>query len=83
MPRRRLATTQPPRRPPLHCQLGSRALAQFDPEQLDSLLGGVQQHDIPLRRANTEAELQALLDSDFRGLIVSMIHKFEERDRAT
>jgi type I restriction enzyme R subunit len=38
----------------------------------------VQQQDIPVRRANTKAELQALLDSDFRGLIISMIHKFEE-----
>ncbi|MDX9911438.1 MAG: HsdR family type I site-specific deoxyribonuclease [Phycisphaerales bacterium] len=45
---------------------------------VDRLLGEVQQHDIPVRRANTKAELQALLDSDFRGLIVSMIHKFEE-----
>lgn len=45
---------------------------------VDRLLGEVQQHDIPVRRANTKAELQALLDSDFRGLVVSMIHKFEE-----
>lgn len=45
---------------------------------VDRLLGEVQQHDIPVRRANTKAELQALLDSDFRGLVISMIHKFEE-----
>lgn len=45
---------------------------------VDRLLGEVHQHDIPVRRANTRAELQALLDGDFRGLIVSMIHKFEE-----
>jgi type I restriction enzyme R subunit len=45
---------------------------------VDRLLGEVQQQDIPVRRANTKAELQALLDSDFRGLIISMIHKFEE-----
>lgn len=45
---------------------------------VDRLLGEVQQQDIPVRRANTKAELQALLDSDFRGLVISMIHKFEE-----
>lgn len=45
---------------------------------VDRLLGEVQQQDIPVRRANTKAELQTLLDSDFRGLIISMIHKFEE-----
>jgi type I restriction enzyme R subunit len=44
---------------------------------VERLLGEMQQQDIPVRRANTKAELQALLDSDFRGLIVSMIHKFE------
>src|SRR5207244_1512793 len=38
----------------------------------------VQQHDIAVRRANTKSELQAILDSGFRGLVVSMIHKFEE-----
>lgn len=45
---------------------------------VDRLLGEVQQHDIAVRRANSKAELQAILDSDFRGLVVSMIHKFEE-----
>ncbi len=44
---------------------------------VERLLGEMQQQDIPVRRANTKAELQALLDSDFRGLVVSMIHKFE------
>lgn len=44
---------------------------------VERLLGEMQQQDIPVRRANTKAELQSLLDSDFRGLIVSMIHKFE------
>lgn len=44
---------------------------------VERLLGEMQQQDIPVRRANSKAELQALLDSDFRGLIVSMIHKFE------
>jgi type I restriction enzyme R subunit len=45
---------------------------------VERLLGEMQQQDIAVKRANTRAELQALLDSDFRGLILSMIHKFEE-----
>jgi type I restriction enzyme R subunit len=44
---------------------------------VERLLGEMQQEDIATARANTKAELQSLLDSDFRGLIVSMIHKFE------
>lgn len=44
---------------------------------VERLLGEMQQHDIAVRRAGTRADLQALLDADFRGLIVSMIHKFE------
>ena len=44
---------------------------------VERLLGEMQQHDIAVRRANDKAELQALLDADFRGLIISMIHKFE------
>jgi type I restriction enzyme R subunit len=44
---------------------------------VERLLGEMQQQDIAVRRANTKAELQALLDADFRGLVVSMIHKFE------
>jgi len=47
-------------------------------EWVDRLLGEMQANDIAVRRANTRDELQALLDADFRGLIVSMIHKFEE-----
>jgi type I restriction enzyme R subunit len=45
---------------------------------VERLLGEVQQHDIAVRRANTKADLQQILDSGFRGLVVSMIHKFEE-----
>ena len=45
---------------------------------VDRLLGEMQDHDIVSARANTKAELQTLLDADFRGLIVSMIHKFDE-----
>ncbi len=45
---------------------------------VDRLLGEMQQQDIPVRRADSKAKLQELLDGDFRGLVVSMIHKFEE-----
>lgn len=41
------------------------------------LVGEMQQQDIAVKRANTKAELQSLLDADYRGLIISMIHKFE------
>jgi type I restriction enzyme, R subunit len=44
---------------------------------VERLLGEMQQQDIAVKRANTKSELQALLDADFRGLIISMIHKFE------
>lgn len=45
---------------------------------VERLLGEVQQLDIPVEHAFTKAHLQRLLDRDFRGLIVSMIHKFED-----
>ncbi len=45
---------------------------------VERLLGEMQKQDIATRRANNKATMQALLDSDFRGLIVSMIHKFDE-----
>lgn len=44
---------------------------------VERLIGEMHQHDIVTKRANTKAELQDLLDADFRGLIVAMIHKFE------
>ena len=44
---------------------------------VDRLLGEMQQQDIAIKRANNKSELQELLDADFRGLIISMIHKFE------
>lgn len=44
---------------------------------VERLLGEIQQQDIAVVRANTKNELQDLLDRDFRGLIISMIHKFE------
>jgi type I restriction enzyme, R subunit len=48
---------------------------------VERLLGEMQQQDVATRRANSKAELQELLASDFRGLIVSMIHKFERIDK--
>jgi len=44
---------------------------------VERLLGEMQQQDIAVERANNKANLQSLLDADFRGLIISMIHKFE------
>ena len=44
---------------------------------VERLLGEMQQQDIAVWRANSRAELQGLLATDKRGLIVSMIHKFE------
>lgn len=44
---------------------------------VERLLGEMQQKDIAVKRAHTKAELQALLDAGFRGLIIAMIHKFE------
>lgn len=48
---------------------------------VERLLGEMQKQDIATRRANTKAELQELLAADFRGLIISMIHKFEKIDK--
>jgi type I restriction enzyme R subunit len=44
---------------------------------VERLLGEMQQQDIAVKRAETKAALQDLLDADFRGLVISMIHKFE------
>jgi type I restriction enzyme R subunit len=44
---------------------------------VERVLGEMQSQDIAIKRANTKAELQQLLDADFRGLIIAMIHKFE------
>ena len=45
---------------------------------VERLLGEMQKHDIAVRRANSRADLQSLLDADFRGLVIAMIHKFDE-----
>ena len=48
---------------------------------VEKLLGEMQKQDIASWRANSKAELQDLLKSDKRGLILSMIHKFEGVDK--
>ena len=50
---------------------------------VERLLGEMQQQAIPHWRANSRAEMQELLETDRRGLIVSMIHKFEGIDKNT
>jgi type I restriction enzyme R subunit len=47
-------------------------------EWVERLLGEMQESDIAVRRAESKSDLQDIFDSDFRGLVVSMIHKFEE-----
>ena len=44
---------------------------------VERLLGEMQQQDIAIWRANSKDELRELLKTDKRGLILSMIHKFE------
>ena len=48
---------------------------------VERLLGEMQQQDIAVHRAASKAALAELLRTDKRGLIVSMIHKFEGLDR--
>lgn len=50
---------------------------------VEKLLGEMQQQDIPVWRANSKAALQELLETDKRGLIISMIHKFEGIEKDT
>ena len=44
---------------------------------VNALLGEMQNKEIAVQHAGSKARLQELLDQDFRGLIVSMIHKFD------
>lgn len=44
---------------------------------VDRILGEMNQSGIQVRRANNCAELEDLLRADFRGLIITMIHKFD------
>ena len=52
---------------------------------VERLLGEMQQQEIPVWQAHSRAELRELLRTDKRGLIISMIHKFDgiERDANT
>ena len=52
---------------------------------VDRLLGEMQQQDIPVWHAGSREELRDLLQTDKRGLIISMIHKFDgiEKDANT
>ncbi len=44
---------------------------------VERLLGEMHSHDIKIEQATSKKHLRELLASDFRGLIISMIHKFD------
>jgi type I restriction enzyme R subunit len=44
---------------------------------VDRILGEMQSHAISIEQATSKVSLRQLLKADFRGLIVSMIHKFD------
>lgn len=44
---------------------------------VERILGEMQSHAISIEQATSKVRLRQLLKADFRGLIVSMIHKFE------
>ena len=48
---------------------------------VERLLGEMQQQDIAVWRAGSKEQLRELLAADRRGLIISMIHKFEGIDK--
>ena len=48
---------------------------------VDSLLGDLRSRDIKIEPAHSKARLRELLAADFRGLIVTMIHKFDGADK--
>src|SRR5439155_16864368 len=48
---------------------------------VDRLLGELQTKDIKIEHAYSKARLIELLKADFRGLIVTMIHKFDDADK--
>ena len=50
---------------------------------VERLLGEMQQQDIAVSRAGSKEELRGLLAADRRGLILSMIHKFEGIEKDT
>ncbi len=48
---------------------------------VERLLGEMQQQEIPVWRARNKEELRDLLGTDKRGLILSMIHKFQDIEK--
>lgn len=64
---------------------GATVIAVVDRNELEGQLSGwverlfgeMQGRQINVEKANSKKELQDLFDRDFRGLIVSMIHKFD------
>ncbi len=44
---------------------------------VERILGELSAHDISIEHATSKRKLHELLDSDFRGLVISMIHKFD------
>jgi len=44
---------------------------------VERILGEMQSHDISIEQAYSKVRLRQILKADFRGLIISMIHKFE------
>ena len=48
---------------------------------VERLLGELQSKDIKIEHAHSKARLVELLQADFRGLIVTMIHKFDSADK--
>ena len=47
---------------------------------VERLLGDMENNDIKIEHAHSRARLVELLKADFRGLIITMIHKFEKVD---
>ncbi|RJP24480.1 MAG: HsdR family type I site-specific deoxyribonuclease [Candidatus Abyssobacteria bacterium SURF_5] len=45
---------------------------------IERLVGEMQGRDIKIATADSRARLQDILDQDFRGLIISMVHKFKD-----
>lgn len=45
---------------------------------VERLIGEMQSSAVAWRRADSRADLQDIFDSDFRGLVLAMIHKFED-----
>src|SRR5207253_3153705 len=65
---------------------GATAMLVVDRNELEGQLSGwvermvgeMQGRDVKIAYADSRAKMQDLLDRDFRGLIISMIHKFDE-----